>query len=452
MSATRPFAYALVALSLAALSTPSLAHAEHGRLNLHVDIGGGIPYAGPARPANDTRAGGFAIYLGGDVVVLDKLAIEGLIGLGGFANGIPGSLDTSVRYRSIVGGVRYRLFEDTSGYATEGGRLHGGFWLSAHIGWHNFDGPQFGIDAGVGYELSIARPFSLGAFIRVAVLPGGDTSGADGFWIAGLSASFSFQDVPGRSDTDGDGIPDSEEAAHGTDPERADTDGDGIPDGVEVAAGYDPTLVDTDHDGLSDGAEDANQDGFLDPGESSPTLIDTDGGGVNDLDESQNLQMDPQNASDDDGDGDGVAEPYDHCPGTDEGAEVDAQGCASGQTPQLVVMSDVMEFEGIHFETGSSQITADSEETLQAARQLLERNPDVRVEIAGHTDDRGSAAVNQRLSTARAEAVRRWLIEHGISPGRLEARGYGESQPAHDNSTEEGRRHNRRIELRRLDR
>jgi len=78
---------------------------------------------------------------------------------------------------------------------------------------------------------------------------------------------------------------------------------------------------------------------------------------------------------------------------------------------------------------------------------ILEANPDLRVRIDGHTDSRGSDAHNQALSERRAEAVRKFFIENGIDPSRLESRGFGESQPAAPNDTPENLRLNRRVEF-----
>jgi outer membrane protein OmpA-like peptidoglycan-associated protein len=71
----------------------------------------------------------------------------------------------------------------------------------------------------------------------------------------------------------------------------------------------------------------------------------------------------------------------------------------------------------------------------------------VNIEVAGHTDSRGSDAYNIKLSQRRAEAVRDYLISKGIAADRLSAKGYGESQPVADNATDEGRFKNRRVEL-----
>jgi outer membrane protein OmpA-like peptidoglycan-associated protein len=78
-------------------------------------------------------------------------------------------------------------------------------------------------------------------------------------------------------------------------------------------------------------------------------------------------------------------------------------------------------------------------------------NPDVRIEVAGHTDNTGSAAINQRLSQARAAAVRAYLARKGVAPVRMVARGYGPNDPVAPNTTAEGRARNRRVELRRIE-
>lgn len=454
----------LLVAALWAVASPSVARADHGRFNLHLDLGGGLPFAGPTRPNGPGRAGGMIGYLGADLVLAQPLAVEVLFGLGGFAEPFPRTLDGSSRFRSVAAGIRYRLLEDESGYATQGGSIAGGLWLSAHVGWHSYDGPQLGFDVGIGYDLSVARPLSLGVFARVTTLFAGNTSGSDGLFVVGISASLAVKVYGGPTDSDGDGLSDSEEASRGTDPQRGDTDGDGVLDGVEVRAGYDPLLTDTDHDGLNDGVEDANRDGVLDPGESDPLLVDTDGGGVNDLDEALTVGMNSQDPRDDDSDQDGVANPYDRCADTPSGQEVDTSGCPTGrprttptptQTPPATEgpgeIGAVMEFAGIQFASGSARILPESEPTLGEALALLQANPEVHVQVSGHTDDRGREATNTRLSQQRAEAVRDWLVEHGVDASRLTVRGYGPREPIAPNDTAEGRARNRRIEFRRID-
>ena len=77
----------------------------------------------------------------------------------------------------------------------------------------------------------------------------------------------------------------------------------------------------------------------------------------------------------------------------------------------------------------------------------LRDNPELTVEIGGHTDDRGSDEYNQKLSENRAKAVYDYFVQHGVEASRLSYKGYGESRPIATNGTEEGRQANRRVEL-----
>ena len=102
---------------------------------------------------------------------------------------------------------------------------------------------------------------------------------------------------------------------------------------------------------------------------------------------------------------------------------------------------------GIHFQTGDAMIMPDSMHVLGDVAKMLQQNPEVKVSVEGHTDNAGSAASNQELSDSRAQNVMAWLTSHGIDRTRLQAKGWGQSKPVADNSTEEGRAKNRRVEL-----
>lgn len=104
--------------------------------------------------------------------------------------------------------------------------------------------------------------------------------------------------------------------------------------------------------------------------------------------------------------------------------------------------------QNIHFETAKSRIENEFVATLQAAREVIQtRMPETQFVIEGHTDNRGSEAYNEGLSQRRADAVVAWLIDNGVAPERLEARGMGEARPIAPNDTPEGRRENRRTEI-----
>ena len=102
---------------------------------------------------------------------------------------------------------------------------------------------------------------------------------------------------------------------------------------------------------------------------------------------------------------------------------------------------------GIHFDTGKATIQPDSEKILSEIAKLLEQNADLKLRVEGHTDNQGNAAANQTLSEKRAQAVVTWLAAHSVPADRLSAKGIGQTQPVSDNSTEDARAKNRRVEL-----
>lgn len=119
--------------------------------------------------------------------------------------------------------------------------------------------------------------------------------------------------------------------------------------------------------------------------------------------------------------------------------------------PERPRVGETIVLRGVLFDFDRATLRSESEKTLRETIRVLEHYPDIRVEIQGHTDGMGSDSYNDRLSSARAEAVRDYLIEHGIAASRMEARGYGKRVPVATNETVEGRQQNRRVELRILE-
>ncbi|SDW37346.1 OmpA family protein [Marinobacter mobilis] len=142
-----------------------------------------------------------------------------------------------------------------------------------------------------------------------------------------------------------------------------------------------------------------------------------------------------------DSDNDGVVDGVDQCPNTLEGLQVNAVGCVDTAEAQSVVLR------GVTFEFNSNRLTANARDILNRAADALNGQTDLKVELAGHTDNVGSESYNQQLSQKRADAVREYLIEMGVNAGQMSAVGYGESQPIRSNDTEEGRERNRRVEF-----
>ena len=102
---------------------------------------------------------------------------------------------------------------------------------------------------------------------------------------------------------------------------------------------------------------------------------------------------------------------------------------------------------GIHFNSGKDQFKPSSLSTLQAVREVIKGAPNKVFEISGHTDSDGSDDYNQNLSERRAKTVIKWLVDHGVKPDQLKAKGYGESNPVVSNNSEAGKALNRRVQL-----
>lgn len=102
---------------------------------------------------------------------------------------------------------------------------------------------------------------------------------------------------------------------------------------------------------------------------------------------------------------------------------------------------------GINFDTGKSTIRPDSESALNEVVKLLQANPAWAMVVAGHTDNVGAAAMNLALSRQRAQSVIAWLGTHGIEEARLVPAGFGDSRPVAENTSDEGRQKNRRVDL-----
>jgi outer membrane protein OmpA-like peptidoglycan-associated protein len=121
----------------------------------------------------------------------------------------------------------------------------------------------------------------------------------------------------------------------------------------------------------------------------------------------------------------------------------EAEVCGSSKPKEIVILK------GVNFAFNSAELTAESKKILDEDRNVarLKGEPNIRVEVAGHTDSIGSDAYNQKLSERRAQAVVDYLVSKGVDPKRLKAVGYGKSKPIASNATEAGRAENRRVEL-----
>ena len=102
----------------------------------------------------------------------------------------------------------------------------------------------------------------------------------------------------------------------------------------------------------------------------------------------------------------------------------------------------------VNFDFDKSNLKSRATDTLDRVAAELRRQPEIRYEVAGFTDSVGSDDYNQGLSERRADSVRNYLIDHGVSAGQLTANGYSESSPIASNTNADGRAQNRRVEVR----
>lgn len=221
---------------------------------------------------------------------------------------------------------------------------------------------------------------------------------------------------------------------------------------VMLSLRYDETFLDSDGDGVPDSrdkcpTEQEDRDGFQD-NDGCPDP-DNDGDGVVD-----GKDMCPNNAGPVENDGcpdtdnDDVPDGVDECPGRPGPAE--NNGCPIDEPPFVVVESDRIRIKGnILFESGAAKIQQQSYKILDEVAAVLLKNPTLGpVQIEGHTDNRGSRAINVDLSQRRARAVLEYLVAKGVDRKRLSARGYGFDKPIATNDTPLGRAKNRRVEFR----
>jgi len=274
-----------------------------------------------------------------------------------------------------------------------------------------------------------------------------------------LTLGVSYLFGGGAADSDGDGVPDDQDACPNTpvgcrvDARGCpiDSDQDGVWDGIDQCAGT-PKGAWVDAKGCP---RDSDGDGVLDgldmcPDTPAGVTVNEDGCPLDSdkdrvLDGVDQCPNTPVGTAVDakgcpaDADGDGVANSADKCPGTLRGEKVDAAGCSFMQRSGVL--------EGINFELNSAKIETMSYPVLDEAARALKNSPRTVVEIGGHTDSTGKAALNQTLSQKRADAVRNYLVSRGVAASQITIKGYGAAYPIASNEAAEGRAKNRRIEF-----
>jgi outer membrane protein OmpA-like peptidoglycan-associated protein len=302
-------------------------------------------------------------------------------------------------------------------------------------------------DLGAGMAVDIGDFWGVRADARVRAVPGMESAvAADGVFGLALFSRFPPPPkppplVPVIVDSDRDGLADKLDRC----PREA---GSLRNDGC-------PITSDRDHDGVLDaqdqcpdeigtaatrGCADPDGDGFYGTADACPT---------------QAGQAIDNGCPPVDTDGDGLVDRLDRCPKepeTKNGLE-DDDGCPD-ELPKAVVPPPeppppppaiTKAAQSLDFQTGSAVLTPASQPFLDTLANELKIAGTARLEVVGHTDDRGNEALNTQLSQRRAEAVRAELLKRGVAADRIVATGKGSSEPIASNDTEEGRKKNRRV-------
>lgn len=348
------------------------------------------------------------------------------------------------------------------------------------------------IPAGFGVNIKLAREFLLNAEAQRRTSL--DSENSHYQLAVGFIANFNLPaeeekpvdlEMPGV-DTDGDGVPDSEDACPGVAGPALfkgcpDSDNDGIIDSKDACpdeAGplatdgcpvKDPGAmadsVDTDGDGVSDENDNCPNEAGLERFFGCP---DTDGDNVSDdKDACPGIVGLPKFSGCPDTDGDGITDASDNCPTVAGKSEYN--GCPNPPAPVTPVttapstsspstsspvissvtssiLADVSQ--NVEFETSRATLRESSYIALDKIVAIMNEYPNYNLEVAGHTDSIGNSAGNQKLSENRAKSCRDYLVRKGVSASRINYVGYGEKQPIADNRYRDGRSKNRRVEFR----
>ena len=251
--------------------------------------------------------------------------------------------------------------------------------------------------------------------------------------------------IPRPGDKDGDGIvdtldkcPNAPETYNGVDdtdgcPDDPDSDNDGIADSVDQCV-----MIAEDKDGYLD------EDGCPDPDNDADGIADGADKCPKEPEDFDGFQ-DDDGCPDKDNDSDTVADVDDMCPNTPGSPTGPKPGC-----PSLIVVTakEIRITQQIQFEFNKAVIKGDiSFKILDEIVAVLKANPKISLEVQGHTDNVGNPPYNQKLSQQRADSVRAYLVAHGIEPGRLIAKGYGQSKPLVPNNSEANKALNRRVQF-----
>jgi OOP family OmpA-OmpF porin len=417
------------------------ADARAAEVQLRGEGGAAFPMSAPQSDRQGAGGGG-QVQFGVNVLpMLDLQAFGMVYGFGGKGGAEAGSI------AGAGAGPRLLLPRSSSSVSP---------WIDGGIGVAQTGSlTRLGASGGIGVAFAVSgKSVWIGPFARYFQVLGSDALNIDGadarILIGGLSLELGLNAQPAEpapvkevaaaptNDKDGDGLtdsidkcpdekgPPSNDGCPKKEPEKArvvDADGDGVPDADDQC----PTVV----------GSKANK---------GCPVVDADGDGVaDDKDACPKVAGPADSRGCPDSDGDGVADDLDVCPAVP--GDKDNRGCP--RYKQVVAKYDEkLEIsQKVFFAFDKAVILPKSFDLLDEVARVLSDAPGFKVRIEGHTDATGQEKHNHELSENRALAVRDFLIDKGVDPKRLDARGFGSSEPLDSNATADGREKNRRVEF-----
>lgn len=409
------------------LSTPTvyarlglLAQRREAPVDLALEVGVGLPFGSKDALARDSGVR-FApkLAVGRNFGSLRAAVEAGVLLRPSAVLGDTGNVRDEVRLGAVL--------------ATTGASLRGELNVRGAIG---LDDAEDSLEVLAGVRMPLSD--SLEAFALLG--PGfGEAPGTPAFRMllgvaVGGEKKTEKKVEPAPRDDDADGVKNEDDACP-TEAGPAERKGcpvkDADQDGVEDAADTCPTEAGpAERQGCP--VKDTDQDGFVDEQDACPAEA-----GLAEL----------RGCPAKDSDGDTVSDHLDNCP-TEKGVATNA-GCPAAQKQMVAIQADKVEIkEQVFFATGNAVIQKRSFALLDQVAKVLQQHPEVeKLSIEGHTDDRGNAENNRKLSLARAEAVKNHLVSRGVEASRLEAKGLGSDRPIAANTSPKGRATNRRVEF-----
>lgn len=449
---------------------PLFGHAERDRISLHLGIDGWFPAHGGSHQGDQQG----------------RLLLPRLVLAGAPRERWRFTVEAAFLYRpvAVLGTSERQLIAGSEvqvgaalGFFPIVNRLHVGLELRLTgrvTGYELGSSDAVMFDALIGAQYRVLQQLQLGAAI------GTDASGASGTpdlrallriaWVsrgepakpasepvaAAVSAPARAPAQPAQPDSDGDGILDeADRCPEEPEDQNGVRDEDGCPEyaGSVAQEALRPRQPETAKPPASPAPAPAPA-----PAPSAPRPVsDSDHDGIPDSEDRCPLTPEDRDQfEDDDGcpdldnDGDGIPDAQDRCPLEAETANgfADEDGCPDTVPTQAKLVGDRIEIkEQVQFRLGKADVDPLSYDLLRQVADILRSRPKQRIEVQGHTDNRGNPRRNLELSQQRADKVREFLIHEGIAAERLTARGYGALRPRVSNQTQEGRAENRRVEF-----